>query len=158
METALADLPRIVRLALAFGSRLRRGTLDVTLPDGRVIRLGGHEPGPNATRRLHNYGFASRLINGGDIGLAEKVEIRLQDYRDERDRYDRIASIEMIEAVGEQFWPRYFAQLRDRLPTGGLAGIQAITIQDRLFQGYRARSTSSSATSFPAACCPRPPC
>lgn len=93
-----------------------------------------------------------------EAGLAEKVEIRLQDYRDERDRYDRIASIEMIEAVGEQFWPRYFAQLRDRLPTGGLAGIQAITIPDRLFQGYRARSTSSSATSFPAACCPRPPC
>lgn len=71
VETALADLPRIVRLALTFGSRLRRGTLDVTLPDGRVIRLGGHEPGPNATMRLHNYGFASHLINGGDIGIAE---------------------------------------------------------------------------------------
>ena len=39
---------------------------------------------------------------------ADKVEIRLQDYRDERDQYDRIASIEMIEAVGEQFWPRIF--------------------------------------------------
>lgn len=71
VETALADLPRIVRLALTFGSRLRRGTLDVTLPDGRLIRLGGHEPGPNATMRLHTYGFASRLINGGDIGIAE---------------------------------------------------------------------------------------
>src|SRR5207244_2388722 len=71
VETALADLPRIVRLALAFGSRLRCGTLDVTLPDGRLIRLGGQEPGPNAAMRLHSYGFASRLINGGDIGIAE---------------------------------------------------------------------------------------
>lgn len=71
IDTVLADLPRIVRLALSFGARLRRGTLDVTLPDGRVIRLGGQEPGPNAAMRLHNYGFASRLINGGDIGIAE---------------------------------------------------------------------------------------
>lgn len=100
--------------------------------------------------------FARKRIH--EAGLAEKVEIRLQDYRDERDRYDRIASIEMIEAVGEQFWPRYFAQLRDPLLPGGVAGIQAITIQDRLFQGYRRESTSSSATSFPAACCPRPRC
>src|SRR5665811_2513257 len=58
--------------------------------------------------------FAQARIQ--NAGLADKVEIRLQDYRDERDRYDRIASIEMIEAVGEQFWPRYFSQLRDRLP------------------------------------------
>src|SRR6516225_5346553 len=58
IDNVLADLPRIVRLALGFGSRLRRGTLDVTLPDGRVMRL-------------YNYGFASRLINAGDIGIAE---------------------------------------------------------------------------------------
>jgi cyclopropane-fatty-acyl-phospholipid synthase len=71
IETVLAGLPRIVRLALGFGSRLRRGTLDVTLPDGRVVRLGGAEPGPAAAMTLKNYGFASRLINGGDIGIAE---------------------------------------------------------------------------------------
>jgi cyclopropane-fatty-acyl-phospholipid synthase len=72
-----------------------------------------------------------------EAGLNEKVEIRLRDYRDERDHYDRIASIEMIEAVGEQFWPKYFAQLRDLLLPGGLAGIQAITIQDKFFDTYR---------------------
>ena len=272
VETVLSDLPRVARLALGFGSRLRRGTLVVTLPDGRRIRLGGMEPGPSAAMTLYNYGFASRLLNGGDIGIAEaylhgewdtpdltqflylfcvnhdliqamlgdkplmrfaqivrhwfnrntrrqarrniyahydignafysawldpsmtyssalfedhtpdltaaqnnkyrrlaeaidlqpgqklleigcgwggfaeyaaktyrakvvgltiskeqhdfaqrriqdaglgdQVEIRLKDYRDERDRYDRIASIEMIEAVGEQFWPRYFSHAR----------------------------------------------
>src|SRR6201999_3056969 len=72
-----------------------------------------------------------------EAGLADKGEIRFQDYRDEREQYDRIASIEMIEAVGEEFWPKYFAQLRDRLKSGGLAGIQAITIQDGLFASYR---------------------
>src|SRR6201994_796822 len=275
-RTALAELPRMVQLALGFASRWRRGTLDVTLLDGRVMRFGGVEPGPAAAMTLHSYGFASRLIKSGDIGIAEaylrgdwdtpdltqflylfcvnheliqtmlkdkpvvrliqairhwfnrntkrqarrniyahydignafysawldpsmtyssalfedgsadltaaqnnkyrrlaeaidlqpgqklleigcgwggfaeyaarnygaevvgltisreqrdfaqrriqeaglsdKVEIRLQDYRDERDQYDRIVSIEMIEAVGEQFWPGYFSELRDRLP------------------------------------------
>ena len=64
--------------------------------------------------------FAQRRIQ--DAGLGDKVEIRFQDYRDERGQYDRIASIEMIEAVGEQFWPQYFSQLRDRLLPGGLVG------------------------------------
>ncbi len=71
VETVLSDLPRLVRLAFGFGSKLRRGTLDVTLPDGRTLRLGGMEPGPTAAMKLTNYGFASRLLNGGDIGIAE---------------------------------------------------------------------------------------
>src|SRR6202790_5711751 len=71
VDTRLSDLPRLVRLAFGFGSRLRRGTLDVTLPDGRKVRLGGMEPGPSATMTLYGYGFASRLLNGGDIGIAE---------------------------------------------------------------------------------------
>src|SRR3979490_3229604 len=71
VETVLADLPRLVRLALGFGSKLRRGTLDITLPDGRTLRLGGIEPGPAAAIKLYNYGFAGRLLRGGDIGIAE---------------------------------------------------------------------------------------
>src|SRR3979490_2656402 len=71
VDEVLPDLPRVVRLALGFGSKLRRGTLDVTLPDGRMIRLGGVEPGPSAAMTLYDYGFASRLLNGGDIGIAE---------------------------------------------------------------------------------------
>ena len=71
VETLLADLPRLVRMAMAFGSRLKRGTLDVLLPDGRVIRMGGLEPGPKGIMRVHDYAFASRLLSGGDIGIAE---------------------------------------------------------------------------------------
>jgi cyclopropane-fatty-acyl-phospholipid synthase len=316
MHTQLAGLPRLVRLALGFAARIRRGTLDITLPDGRTMRMGGLESGPAAAMTVHNYGFATRLINGGDIGiaeaylnrdwdtpdltkflhlfcvnhdliagmlankplmrflqivrhwfnrntkrqakrniyahydignafysawldssmtyssalfeddaadltaaqknkyrrlaeaidlrpgqnlleigcgwggfaeyvaktfgakvvgltiskeqrdfaqkriheagLAEKVEIKLQDYRDERDQYDRIASIEMIEAVGEQFWPRYFSQLADRLKAGGLAGIQAITIQDSMFQTYRREVDFIQRYVFPGGMLPSP--
>jgi cyclopropane-fatty-acyl-phospholipid synthase len=316
IDSVLADLPRLARLALGFAARLRRGTLDITLLDGRVVRMGGVEPGPKAAMTLHSYSFASRLINGGDIGIAEaylngewdtpdltqflyvfcvnyeliqtmlgdkpmmrfvqlvqhwfnrntrrqarhnihahydignafysawldpsmtyssalfeddtadlaaaqhnkyrrlaeaidlqpgqrlleigcgwggfaeyaaktfgadvvgltiskeqrdfaqrriqdaglndKVEIRLQDYRDESERYDRIASIEMIEAVGEQFWPSYFSQLRDRLLPGGLAGIQAITIQDSSFPYYRREIDFIRRYVFPGGMLPTP--
>src|ERR1700761_5212243 len=71
VDTTLADLPRMVRLALGFAAKLKRGTLDVTLLDGRVMRFGGAEPGPAAKMTLHSYGFASRLIKSGDIGIAE---------------------------------------------------------------------------------------
>jgi cyclopropane-fatty-acyl-phospholipid synthase len=98
--------------------------------------------------------FAQKRIQ--DAGLHDRVEIRLQDYRDERDRYDRIASIEMIEAVGEQFWPKYFSQLRDRLLPGGLAGIQAITIQDSMFQSYRREVDFIQRYVFPGGMLPSP--
>jgi cyclopropane-fatty-acyl-phospholipid synthase len=316
VEVRLPDVPRLARSAFRFASELRRGTLDITLPDGRVLRCGGLEPGPAAEMTVHDYGFAWRLARGGDIGIAEaylrrewdtpdltrflhvfclnhdliqtmlgeqplarlvqlvrhwfnrntrrqarrnifahydignsfysawldpsmtyssalfengtedltaaqrnkyrrlaeainlqpgqsvleigcgwggfaeyvattydarvvgltisteqrdfaqkrmqaagladKVEIRLQDYRDERGRYDRIASIEMIEAVGEQFWPQYFSQLRDRLAPGGFAGIQAITIQDRFFNTYRREVDFIQRYVFPGGMLPSP--
>ena len=71
IEVLFAELPRLARLALTYAAKLRRGTLDITLIDGRVIRVGGLEPGPAAAMTLHSYSFASRLINGGDIGIAE---------------------------------------------------------------------------------------
>ena len=52
-------------------------------------------------------------------GLSDQVEIRLQDYRDERGSYDGIASIEMFEAVGERYWPVYFEAVRERLKAAG---------------------------------------
>jgi len=316
VDAVFPELPRMVRLALRVGSKLQHGTLDVTLADGRIVRLGGIGPGPAAAMTIYHYGFASRLLRSGDIGIAEaylrgewdtpdltqflylfcvnqdwmarmlpgkpmvrfvqilrhwfnrntrrqarrnihahydignafysawldpgmtyssalfeddtpdltaaqtnkyrrlaeaidlrpgqklleigcgwggfaefaaktfgvkvvgltiskeqrdfaqarihnaglnnQVEIRLQDYRDERDHYDRIASIEMIEAVGEAFWPNYFSQLRDRLLPGGLAGIQAITIQDSLFQTYRREVDFIQRYVFPGGMLPSP--
>jgi cyclopropane-fatty-acyl-phospholipid synthase len=110
------------------------------------------------SRRAHHQQGAARFRAARiqNAGLGDKVEIRLQDYRDERDQYDRIASIEMIEAVGEQFWPKYFSQLRDRLLPGGLAGIQAITIQDSLFQTYRREVDFIQRYVFPGGMLPSP--
>lgn len=313
---ATAGLPKLVQIAFFYVARLRRGTLDITLPDGRQIRFGGVEPGPAAVMTVNSYNFAWRLMRGGDVGIAEaylrgewdtpdltqflyifcvnydhmlpmfeqktivrvvqtvqhwlkrntrgqakrniyahydignafykswldssmtyssalfedgvsdltaaqenkyrrlaeainlqsgqrvleigcgwggfaefaaktydvkvvgltisreqqdfaqrrifeaglneRVEIRFQDYRDERDQYDRIASIEMIEAVGEEFWPNYFSQLRDRLLPQGLAGIQAITIRDSMFQSYRREVDFIQRYVFPGGMLPSP--
>jgi cyclopropane-fatty-acyl-phospholipid synthase len=79
--------------------------------------------------------FARRRIQRE--GLAERVEARFVDYRDVEGRFDRVASIEMFEAVGERHWPVYFGKVRDVLEPGGRAALQIITIADRWFEGYR---------------------
>jgi cyclopropane-fatty-acyl-phospholipid synthase len=89
-------------------------------------------------------------------GLGEKVEIRLQDYRDVEGRFDRIASIEMLEAVGERFWPLFFGRLRERLNPGGRAGVQTITIADHLFEGYRRNVDFVQKYVFPGGMLPSP--
>ena len=73
-------------------------------------------------------------------GLEERVELRFQDYRDLEGQFDRIVSVEMIEAVGERWWPAYFGKIRDCLKPGGRASIQAITIDEAAFAKYRRTS------------------
>lgn len=70
-------------------------------------------------------------------GLSAQVEFRLLDYRDLNCQYDRVVSIEMYEAVGERYWPEYFASLERVLKPGGRAAIQGITIDHEIFDYYR---------------------
>jgi cyclopropane-fatty-acyl-phospholipid synthase len=70
-------------------------------------------------------------------GLADRVQFRLQDYRDVRECFDRVVSIEMYEAVGERYWPEYFASLHRCLKPGGRAAIQGIVIDHAIFDFYR---------------------
>ena len=70
-------------------------------------------------------------------GLSQKLDFRLQDYRDVQGVYERVVSIEMIEAVGERYWPHYFGAVAQRLKHGGCAVLQAITIADDRFEAYR---------------------
>ncbi|HVY51029.1 MAG TPA: cyclopropane-fatty-acyl-phospholipid synthase family protein [Devosia sp.] len=70
-------------------------------------------------------------------GLDNLATFHFEDYRHTEGQYDRIGSIEMIEAVGEEHWPSYFKTLFDRLKPGGTAAIQAITINEADFDGYR---------------------
>ena len=72
--------------------------------------------------------------------LKGAADIKLEDYRKSRGLFDMIVSIEMFEAVGERYWPQYFATVAERLKEGGRAVIQTITIRDDLFDAYRTRS------------------
>jgi cyclopropane-fatty-acyl-phospholipid synthase len=72
--------------------------------------------------------------------LKGAADIRLEDYRTTSGKFDMVVSIEMFEAVGEQYWPQYFHTLAERLRRGGRAMIQVITIRDEFFADYRRRS------------------
>jgi cyclopropane-fatty-acyl-phospholipid synthase len=71
-----------------------------------------------------------------DEALGDRVELRLQDYRDVEGRFDKIVSVEMLEAVGREYMPRYFDTIRERLKPGGLCVLQAITIAEDRFADY----------------------
>jgi cyclopropane-fatty-acyl-phospholipid synthase len=89
-------------------------------------------------------------------GLADRVEIKLQDYRDERGTYDGIASIEMFEAVGERYWPVYFDTLRERLKPGANATLQIITVDDRRWEVYKRGVDFIQKYIFPGGMLPTP--
>ncbi|MBP0481844.1 SAM-dependent methyltransferase [Sagittula salina] len=89
-------------------------------------------------------------------GLQDRVELKLQDYRDERGTYDGIASIEMFEAVGEKYWPVYFDSLRERLKPGRNATLQIITIQHKRWEIYRKGVDFIQKYIFPGGMLPSP--
>ncbi len=91
-----------------------------------------------------------------EAGLAERVDVRLQDYRDVSESYDRIASIEMLEAVGEAYWSTYFDGVRERLKPCGVAGLQVITIEDSRFEQYRHGTDFIQRHIFPGGMLPSP--
>jgi cyclopropane-fatty-acyl-phospholipid synthase len=86
--------------------------------------------------------------------LSDQVEIKLQDYRDETGRYDAVASIEMFEAVGQEYWPSFFSKVEEVLKPGGKAGLQIITIRDDLFDAYSKRADFIQRYIFPGGVLP----
>ena len=89
-------------------------------------------------------------------GLTDKVDLQLIDYRDVKGQFDRIASIEMFEAVGEAYWRAYFSQVHDLLKPGGKAGLQIISIREDLFLGYRHQADFIQRYIFPGGMLPSP--
>ncbi len=87
-------------------------------------------------------------------GLADRTDIRLIDYRDVEGRFERIASIEMFEAVGERYWPTFFSKVHDLLAEGGRAALQVITIADHLFDHYRGQADFIQKYIFPGGMLP----
>ncbi|MDR3452674.1 MAG: cyclopropane-fatty-acyl-phospholipid synthase [Rhodoferax sp.] len=90
-------------------------------------------------------------------GVADQADLRLQDYRDIHDGpFDAICSIEMVEAVGREYWPTYFQAVRRLLKPGGRACIQSIVIDDSLFKRYIGSTDFIQQYIFPGGCLPCP--
>ena len=102
-----------------------------------------------AQTRLQNLGVAT--------GPSQQADLRLQDYRDITDApFDAICSIEMVEAVGREYWPTYFATVARLLKPGGRACVQSIVIDDALFERYVGSTDFIQQYIFPGGCLPCP--
>ena len=84
-----------------------------------------------------------------EAGLAERVSIQLCDYRDVTGRFDAVASVEMVEAVGQEYWPSYLQTIARVLDPGGKAALQLISMQEALFDGYAANADFIQTYIFP---------
>jgi cyclopropane-fatty-acyl-phospholipid synthase len=134
-EAQLAKLRRIAELT---GIRPGAHVLEIGCGWGSFAELAAKEFGAKVTGLTISQAqaeFARQRIF--EAGLADRVKIEIRDYRDVEGRFDAVTSIEMFEAVGERFWPTYFAKLRDVLKDGGRAALQVITIHERNWENYR---------------------
>ncbi len=113
-----------------------------------IARHGCHVTG--LTLSTEQLVFARERLNA----FEGQADIRLQDYREVAGTFDRIASIEMIEAVGEAFWPDYFSTIASRLSANGTAVLQAITIDESRYEEYRRRPDFIQLSIFPGGMLP----
>ena len=93
------------------------------------------------------YDFAKERIQRNQLN--DKINIYMKDYRDVKNKYNSIASIEMIEAVGKSYLKSYFRTIKDNLQNNGIAAIQAITIDDKLFDRYKTKEDFIQKYIFP---------
>ena len=112
--------------------------------------VGATVTGVTISQEQHDWA-RDRLFNAG---LSDRTSIQLKDYRDVTGTFDRVASIEMFEAVGKEYWGAYFNKVREVLKPGGRAGLQIITIQDDLFEEYNARTDFIQKYVFPGGMLP----
>ncbi|WP_281859248.1 SAM-dependent methyltransferase [Litoreibacter halocynthiae] len=117
-----------------------------------AARKGIRVTGLTISQEQHDYAV-ERVAKAG---LSDLVEIKMQDYRDERGQYDGIASIEMFEAVGEKYWPVYFDAVRDCLKPGKCATLQIITVEDRRWEVYNRQVDFIQKYIFPGGMLPCP--
>lgn len=110
-------------------------------PGQHVLEIGCGWGGFAAMAVANNLQVTGLTLSPAQLEWAQqrvpKADLRLQDYRDLSEQFDHIVSVEMIEAVGERWWPTYFKTIARALKPGGKAVIQSITIRDDLFADYR---------------------
>ncbi|MEX0923063.1 MAG: cyclopropane-fatty-acyl-phospholipid synthase family protein [Rhodovibrionaceae bacterium] len=133
-----AQLAKYRRLAAQLDLQPGQRLLEIGCGWGGFAEYAAREAGVEVTAVTishEQYAYAKQRIRRAN--LDNQVEIRLQDYRDVEERFDRIASIEMFEAVGEAYWPLFFRKVHDSLKAGGRAALQIITIDETAFDSYR---------------------
>ena len=156
-EMSLAEAQKAKYRALGEALGLKKGdhVLEIGCGWGGFAEYAAGEIGCRVTGltiSAEQLAFARARIE--KAGLSHLAEFRFQDYRDETARYDAIASIEMFEAVGEKYWPVYFAKLRECLKPGGRAGLQIITIRNDAYESYRANPDFIQRYVFPGGMLP----
>ncbi|GAA4006869.1 cyclopropane-fatty-acyl-phospholipid synthase family protein [Sphingomonas humi] len=133
------------RLAITEGTRLLEigcgwGSLAI-----QAARRGAHVTG--LTLSTEQKAWAERAI--AEQGLTDRITILLEDYRDHRGTYDALASVEMVEAVGQRWWPTYLDAVASALRPGGRAALQYISIRPELFDAYAASADFIQTYIFP---------
>jgi cyclopropane-fatty-acyl-phospholipid synthase len=150
-----AQTAKYKALAQTMDLQAGQSVLEIGCGWGGFAEYAAREVGAKVTAITiseEQYAFAKQRMF--ENGLAERAEIKLVDYRDVEGRYDRVASIEMFEAVGERYWPSYFSKINETLAPGGRAGLQIITIKDQYFEEYRSRADFIQKYIFPGGMLP----
>lgn len=153
-----AQLAKYRRLAAAAGIEPHHHVLEIGCGWGGFSEFLAGETGCRVTGLTisrEQLAFARDRIRRA--GLSDKVDLKFQDYRKETGSYDRIVSVEMFEAVGEQYWRTYFAKIRDCLKEGGRAGLQIISIAENSYESYRRRPDFIQRYIFPGGMLPTLP-
>jgi len=94
--------------------------------------------------------WAERKI--AEAGLSDRIEVRLQDYRETAEQFDAVASVEMVEAVGQRWWGAYLDSIARNLKGGGRAALQFISIRHELFDRYARNADFIQTYIFPGGC------
>ena len=143
------------RIARESGAKPGAHLLEIGCGWGGFAEIAAKEFGARVTSlTISDAQFKFAKDRMARLGLQDLVEIRHQDYRDTTGQFDGIASIEMFEAVGEEYWPTYFSKVKEVLKPGGRASLQIITIDDDLFESYRKRADFIQHHIFPGGMLP----
>jgi cyclopropane-fatty-acyl-phospholipid synthase len=141
--TQVTQGSRVLEIGCGWGALAEMATLE----------MGAHVTG--VTLSTEQLAFANARMTWN--GKAAQADLRLQDYRDINDGpYDAVCSIEMVEAVGQEYWPTYFQTVSRLLKPGGKACIQSIVIDDALFDRYVKSTDFIQQYIFPGGCLPSP--
>ncbi len=156
--TGEAQLAKVRRAIAECGLQPGQRLLEIGCGWGALAECAAREAGTSVTGvtlSTEQLEFARERL--ARAGLAERTDLRLQDYRDIKDEaFDAIASIEMFEAVGRAYWGSFFTTLKSRLKPGGRACIQTITIRDDLFERYLRSTDFIQQYIFPGGLLPSP--